>query len=199
MRGARGASARLSEGPSMGQLSSRRYEIHRVLGKGGTGVVYEAYDSKDHTVVALKTIDSREAEHLYRLKHLKFRRARRRPAREHRPLRGAHPRGRAVVLLDGARPREGLSRVRPSALPREPRGGRARRRDDGDPPEPPPRVRQRTDGDGTDLVPRWRRRSGVRRSEAPLGARAARVRAVGDPRGRARAPRREARQRPRDR
>jgi predicted ATPase len=53
----------------MAQLSSRRYEIRRVLGKGGTGVVYEAYDSKDHTVVALKTIDSREAEHLYRLKH----------------------------------------------------------------------------------------------------------------------------------
>ncbi len=53
----------------MGQLSSRRYEIHRVLGKGGMGVVYEAYDSKDHTVVALKTIDPGEAEHLYRLKH----------------------------------------------------------------------------------------------------------------------------------
>jgi predicted ATPase len=53
----------------MAQLSSRRYEIRGVLGKGGTGVVYEAYDSKDHTLVALKTIDAREAEHLYRLKH----------------------------------------------------------------------------------------------------------------------------------
>ena len=53
----------------MGQLSSRRYEVRRVLGKGGMGVVYEAFDSRDRTVVALKTIDPRQAEHLYRLKH----------------------------------------------------------------------------------------------------------------------------------
>src|SRR5215469_17860126 len=53
----------------MGQLVSRRYEIRKVLGRGGTGVVYEAYDSKDDTVVALKTIDARGAENLYRLKH----------------------------------------------------------------------------------------------------------------------------------
>src|SRR5262245_45511887 len=51
-----------------GVLSSR-YEIRRELGRGGTGVVYEAYDAKDHAVIALKTIESAVPELLYRLKH----------------------------------------------------------------------------------------------------------------------------------
>jgi predicted ATPase len=51
------------------QPSSRRYEVRGKLGEGGTGVVYEAYDTKDHTLVALKTIDAHAAESLYRLKH----------------------------------------------------------------------------------------------------------------------------------
>jgi serine/threonine protein kinase len=36
-----------------------RYEIQRVLGRGGMGVVYEALDTKDDAVVALKMIDSK--------------------------------------------------------------------------------------------------------------------------------------------
>src|SRR5438445_6946878 len=51
------------------QLSLSRYEIRGVLGRGGTGVVYEAFDTKDQSVVALKTIESSVAENLYRLKH----------------------------------------------------------------------------------------------------------------------------------
>ena len=50
------------------RLSSRRYEVRGVLGKGGMGTVYEAFDLKDRTFVALKTIDSHDAEQLYRLK-----------------------------------------------------------------------------------------------------------------------------------
>ncbi len=53
----------------MGELSLRRYEIRRVLGKGGTGTVYEALDTKTNALVALKAVESSVAESLYRLKH----------------------------------------------------------------------------------------------------------------------------------
>jgi predicted ATPase len=53
----------------MGELSLHRYEIRRVLGRGGTGTVYEAFDTKTHAVVALKTVEAAAAEDLYRLKH----------------------------------------------------------------------------------------------------------------------------------
>jgi predicted ATPase/serine/threonine protein kinase len=51
------------------QLAANRYEIRRELGRGGTGIVYEAFDAKDRALVALKTIESARAEDLYRLKH----------------------------------------------------------------------------------------------------------------------------------
>jgi predicted ATPase len=50
------------------QLALSRYEIRSVLGRGGAGVVYEAYDARDRTVVALKTIASPVADDLLRLK-----------------------------------------------------------------------------------------------------------------------------------
>jgi len=53
----------------MGELSLRRYEIRRVLGRGGTGTVYEALDTRTHALVALKAVESSIAEHLFQLKH----------------------------------------------------------------------------------------------------------------------------------
>jgi predicted ATPase len=49
--------------PSLG-----RYQVRRLLGRGGMGVVYEVLDPNDGSVVALKTLSQNEAEHLYRLK-----------------------------------------------------------------------------------------------------------------------------------
>jgi predicted ATPase len=48
-----------------------RYELRRELGRGGMGVVYEAFDRQDQALVALKTIVANHpavAENLYRLK-----------------------------------------------------------------------------------------------------------------------------------
>jgi predicted ATPase len=50
------------------QIALSRYEIRGLLGQGGAGVVYEAYDKQDHTLVALKAIRSPVAEDLRRLK-----------------------------------------------------------------------------------------------------------------------------------
>src|SRR5258706_8573160 len=50
------------------QLALSRYEIRSVLGRGGSGVVYEAFDTQDRTLVAVKTIASPEADDLLRLK-----------------------------------------------------------------------------------------------------------------------------------
>ncbi len=51
----------------MGALT--RYELRGELGRGGAGVVYEAYDPRTDSVVALKTIEASAPENLYRLKH----------------------------------------------------------------------------------------------------------------------------------
>lgn len=48
--------------------STQRYEIRQVLGRGGAGAVYEAFDTQSQALVALKTIEARDGESLYRLK-----------------------------------------------------------------------------------------------------------------------------------
>src|SRR4051812_40433558 len=47
---------------------TRRFEVIRVLGTGGMGVVYEAIDRERSSRVALKTLRSLEAEALIRFK-----------------------------------------------------------------------------------------------------------------------------------
>src|SRR5690349_4891528 len=48
---------------------TRRFEIRRVLGAGGMGVVYEAFDRERGTRVALKTLRALETEALLRFKN----------------------------------------------------------------------------------------------------------------------------------
>ena len=50
-------------------LKSTRFELRRQLGKGGMGVVYEAFDLETRSVVALKTLNRVGADALYRFKH----------------------------------------------------------------------------------------------------------------------------------
>jgi predicted ATPase len=45
-----------------------RYDLRGELGRGGTGIVYEAYDLRTESLVALKTIAAAGPENLYRLK-----------------------------------------------------------------------------------------------------------------------------------
>src|SRR5262245_29934641 len=49
-------------------LGTQRFNLSRKLGAGGMGVVYEAVDRLTNKVVALKTLNRTEAEHIYRLK-----------------------------------------------------------------------------------------------------------------------------------
>lgn len=53
----------------MNRASLSHFRIGRLLGRGSTGTVYEAHDQTNGSVVALKMIDSRVAENVYRLKH----------------------------------------------------------------------------------------------------------------------------------
>ena len=55
-------------GRRVAELALSRYEIRGVLGRGGGGVVYEAYDAQDRSLVALKTIAYPQADDLFRLK-----------------------------------------------------------------------------------------------------------------------------------
>jgi predicted ATPase len=48
--------------------SVNRYDLRGELGRGGTGIVYEAFDARTESLVALKTIGAAGPEHLYRLK-----------------------------------------------------------------------------------------------------------------------------------
>ena len=53
--------------PELGSLG--RFVLREELGRGGAGVVYEAYDRESRAVVALKTPASMDAEEVFRLKH----------------------------------------------------------------------------------------------------------------------------------
>src|SRR5882757_831858 len=50
-------------------LTSRRYRIERELGRGGMGVVYQAFDTERNARVALKALTQSDALNIYRLKN----------------------------------------------------------------------------------------------------------------------------------
>src|SRR6185312_5962038 len=54
---------------TFGRRKLGRYLLQQELGRGTTGVVYEARDTRSDAVVALKTLASTDAENLFRLKH----------------------------------------------------------------------------------------------------------------------------------
>ena len=72
-RRARAHRARIRSEGVRAQRRSRRQGAEHAgpgdFGRGGTGTVYEAFDTKTHAVVALKTVEAAVAENLYRLKH----------------------------------------------------------------------------------------------------------------------------------
>ncbi|MBZ0230807.1 MAG: protein kinase, partial [Deltaproteobacteria bacterium] len=55
-------------GADLAFQGTTRFELRRVLGEGGMGVVYEALDRERDTLVALKTVRVSDASSLYRLK-----------------------------------------------------------------------------------------------------------------------------------
>src|SRR4051812_42725254 len=51
-----------------GEVVADRFEIRRQIGRGGFGVVYEAFDRKSRAFVALKSLRVADGEQLYRFK-----------------------------------------------------------------------------------------------------------------------------------
>ncbi len=54
--------------PEVHFAGNARFELRRVVGEGGMGLVYEAFDRERNMVVALKTVRTLDAQALYRLK-----------------------------------------------------------------------------------------------------------------------------------
>jgi len=54
--------------PDQHFAGNSRFELRRMLGEGGMGLVYEAFDHDRGMLVALKTLRHLDASHLYRLK-----------------------------------------------------------------------------------------------------------------------------------
>jgi serine/threonine protein kinase len=68
--GRRAKSSRSESGECSGTFVKRRlgrYALEQELGRGTTGIVYEALDTRSNAVVALKTLASMDAENLFRL------------------------------------------------------------------------------------------------------------------------------------
>ena len=81
---------------------TKRFEIVRVLGEGGMGIVYEAFDRDREMPVALKTLRWVDAQSIFRLED-RVSRARGSRASQPRAPRRAASRGGSLVLHDGAR------------------------------------------------------------------------------------------------
>ena len=98
-----------------------RFRVLSLLGGGGQGAVWEAFDLERQTRVALKMLGTPRPEQLLRFKN-EFRAARRSVPPEPGAARRARRGERAVVLHDGAGARRGLFDLDP---PRDCRRGQA--------------------------------------------------------------------------